>query len=503
MRPETNKVLAFELSDAVLRSWWTVVAGLCIGLAVGILWLANTPKIYEAATRILITPQTTKLVRTTVNSDPTRVLMALEEAVLSESYMRQLIEANYGLPETEEQLTSLIRRIRSRVSVRPMTTHQSGWLAFDIVFRDDNPRRCARVANSLAELYIAQTRDSRIVSAREMTGAQEERVADARAEFEKIDRELQDFRASHSFETESHLDANLKMLENAQNELENGQTGQTESRVRIKQYRVDLEELQGGRLTAAQRLGELNDELEALLISYSAQHPAVVRKKREIEEQKATASIEERRGQLQREEELPADPKARALLQQIAEEGRDILRLAAAETRLRGEIAEYQRRIQAVAAVQPQLTQLETLQRAAHKRLTDQQVQLDTAKESQFLEEGRQASQLELAERATAPRAPVSPIPQRFYALGVIGGLLLFVGPVVGWRFLNPPVSSEAGLRNIADVPVLVSIPRIPTQRFRRHAMKQFAKNLGLALVGVGVLAVVIATVVGVPLFLR
>ena len=140
MRPESNKVLIFELADAVVRSWWSVVAGLSIGLACGILWLANTPKIYEASARILIIPQQTKLIQTTVTADPLRELMALEEAVLSESYMRQLIEANYGLPETEDQLQSLIRRIRASVSVRPMTTHQAGWLAFDLVFRDDNPR---------------------------------------------------------------------------------------------------------------------------------------------------------------------------------------------------------------------------------------------------------------------------------------------------------------------------------------------------------------------------
>ena len=341
------------------------------------------------------------------------------------------------------------------------------------------------------------------MKARGSTEAQDERVAEARAEFEKIDRDLQQFRSKHSFETDSHLDANLKLLENANRELENSQTGQTESRARIKQYRVDLEVLMGGTLTTAQRLLELQGQLDALLISYSAQHPAVVRKKLEIEELQATAKLEAKNGQANTPESLPADPKARALLQQIAEEEREILRLETSETRLRGEIEEYQRRIQAVATVQPKLTQLESRQRTAHKRLTDMQAKLDQAKETQFLEEGRQAAGLELAERATVPRIPVSPMPQRFYALGVIAGLIVFVGPILAWRFLNPPVSSEAGLRNLADVPVLVSVPRIQTQRFRRHALKQFARNLGLALVGVGVLVAVVATVVGVPQFLR
>ena len=48
-------------------------------------------------------------------------------------------------------------------------------------------------------------------------------------------------------------------------------------------------------------------------------------------------------------------------------------------------------------------------------------------------------------------------------AAGCVVGLALFVGPLILRRFLNPLVSSEAGLRAIVEIPVLVSIPRIPT----------------------------------------
>ena len=67
-----------------------------------------------------------------------------------------------------------------------------------------------------------------------------------------------------------------------------------------------------------------------------------------------------------------------------------------------------------------------------------------------------------------------------------------FVGPVVALRVLNPPVSSEAGLRVVTDVPVLVSIPRIEAVGFRGSALRAFAKNAALAAVSAAVLVAVV-----------
>ena len=57
MKADANRILIFELGDALLRSWWTLVAGICVGAAVGLLAIHFLPKQYEAATTILVTPQ--------------------------------------------------------------------------------------------------------------------------------------------------------------------------------------------------------------------------------------------------------------------------------------------------------------------------------------------------------------------------------------------------------------------------------------------------------------
>ena len=91
MRPDTRRILAFELGDALIKSWWTLVAGVCIGLAGGLLALSMMTKQYQAATHILVAPQAIpeEFVETTVTEDITRRLMILEEAELTERYKRE------------------------------------------------------------------------------------------------------------------------------------------------------------------------------------------------------------------------------------------------------------------------------------------------------------------------------------------------------------------------------------------------------------------------------
>ena len=66
-----QKAMMLELLAAVLHSWWTIVGGICAGLAVGITVLHMMPEIYEATTRFVVRPQQIpeQLVRTTVSND--------------------------------------------------------------------------------------------------------------------------------------------------------------------------------------------------------------------------------------------------------------------------------------------------------------------------------------------------------------------------------------------------------------------------------------------------
>ena len=61
--------MALELADRLLRSWWTIVAGVCLGSAGSLAALKILPKTYEATTKIFIAPPKIPqdFVRNTIN----------------------------------------------------------------------------------------------------------------------------------------------------------------------------------------------------------------------------------------------------------------------------------------------------------------------------------------------------------------------------------------------------------------------------------------------------
>ena len=79
-----------------MRSWWSVVAGLSIGLACGILWLANTPKIYEASARIYVDTQSILkplMAGLTVQPNVEQQVSMLSRTLISRPNVEKLIKA--------------------------------------------------------------------------------------------------------------------------------------------------------------------------------------------------------------------------------------------------------------------------------------------------------------------------------------------------------------------------------------------------------------------------
>ena len=86
-----------------------------------------------------------------------------------------------------------------------------------------------------------------------------------------------------------------------------------------------------------------------------------------------------------------------------------------------------------------------------------------------------------MIERAVPPVLPVSPNPTQIFGVCLVAGLVLFVGPILARGFLRPLISSEAGLRQLAGVNLLISIPRIETPENARLNRLRWVKNFGFS----------------------
>ncbi len=485
MQAPDKKALFFELADTLLQSWWTVVAGICIGLSGALVVLSFTESWYMANAKIYVTPELSReIARPVVADDMPRRMAALKEAVLSDRYMRRMAEEIYGEAETEEMLELQVKRVRKRIQVTPTTLGpQSGpeaLYAFDLTYIDIKPERAAQAANLLAEFYIQQNTEFRTKQSQDTAEAAAEQAARAKEDFDSIDRKLIQFREQHRFETGEHQDANIKLMEGRQDELQRILDSRRNFENQLADLQGRLHELEDGATSGATAVFALRRELEQLLTQYSEEHPKVILQRRKLQEalDSLGAPAEARREDAAN---YPADPQTAVVRGQIESARRELAALDEREAGLRKEIGEYERRIATVPQVQPQLSRLETEHAMLRQRHEKLQATADQAAQALFLEKALRGESFELAGRAEVPTIRFYPDAKRFCLIGILAGCLLFVGPLFAWRFLNPLISSESGLRALSDVPVLVALPRIETASTRGYLYRRRAKNVLLS----------------------
>jgi polysaccharide chain length determinant protein (PEP-CTERM system associated) len=488
--------MAFELLDDVLRSWWTVVAGICIGLAAGVVAMHYAPKKYEASTKIFMAQPKipTEYVRSVVTDDTALRLAAVKEAVLSRPYMLRLIETTFGAPESEEAAENLMNDVRGRMEV----TVLPNLFVFVLSYRDSDPKRAANVVNTLADLYTKQNSQFRAERAKETTETLQGFAHDARSELQAKDKLIADFKAQHLYDTAEQLQANLQLHASRQKDLETTTRALESAQERLQMLKAQQAQAATGvPLTGAMpldpytaHLSQVQRELEGLRSRYQETHPDVQAKLRELQDLLANPVKDSADGGKDRG---PGGRPLTPLETQIRGAEREVASLGAEAVKIRGEIAVYRSRIESTPRVEQQLAELTKGYDVLLQQYKSYEEKAGSARGSQVIEENQKGQQFEVIERAVPPSRPVEPVPLVVYTMGLAAGLLCFVGPVVGRALIHPVVHSEHGLVAITEVPMLVAIPRVPTPELLRAANLARYRNVGLSALSATVLATAVA----------
>ncbi len=498
MSQDSGKALAWELIDSVMHSWWTIVAGLCFGLAGALIALHFIPRVYLAEARMRVSPakMPTEFARATASEDFARRLVTLRELVFGEKFLTRILSKHYGISPTDANSRDrAIRWVRSRIEVD--AAPRDG--LFTLAFQDDDPQRAATVANALVGLCIEENARSRSESATLVAETLEVELTDVRVNHDRAKRALREYLTSFGAMTEGALEENRRRRETAEERLAENTERQLRQRKTLAELQETLSEssgeLSGSDLEALgvdpyeQQLARLEGELKNLLIDYTEKHPDVDKKRREI------AALKVRRvTQPDPIEDAPgrAAPPKSPLAKRFEGERAELARMEHDAAKLRAEIAKYDSRITVTPERQGRLDELKGEAERYERRVTELENSLARARSGQELEERQQGEQLEVVELAQVPRRASQPQPVKVLLVGLVAGLALFVGPIPARRFLNPMVASEAGLRAISDLPVLVSIPRVATQETTNFGRHERMRNFGLSLAFAAVLAVIL-----------
>jgi len=508
-----------EVLLALRRRIWLVALPPLVTFFVALLYSSTLPDVYQSDMLIAIDPQRVPdaFVRSTVTLETDRRLDTLTVQVLSRTVLEELIEEFdlYQEARRTKPLEDVVDHMRRHVGVdleipRPRWGQPPQPSAFHVRFTYDDPTIAAQVTQHIGTLFVEQNSKDRGALAGATNRFLETQLNEARRKLEGQESRLEDFRQRHGKELPTQMLSNMNALTNAQLQAQS----LVESLARDRDRKQMLERLYREAASepplvtsagtspagpnaalvgsAQQQLATARATLKNLKLRYKADHPDVVRAERLVAELEPTAEEEMKiaaatQGQAPSESApIVADPARREALRQMRAEVESLDRQVAfkesEEQRVRSEIAEYQRRIEAVPGLESEwvaLTRDYDTQQQAYKELLAKSTAAQVAMNLEAQDIGER---FRIVDPAAVPVHPLPAVRARVNAIGLAIGLLLGLGVVALLEIRDASFRSDADVLEVLALPVLASVPLIQTAEDRKSRQQ---RSLALSVAGI------------------
>jgi polysaccharide chain length determinant protein (PEP-CTERM system associated) len=463
-------------------------------------WL---PDVYRATATVLVQTQQVSeaFVQPLITAELETRIETIKQEIMSRARLGDLITRLNLYPELRkkgEPFDAIIEEARRDIrldlkGVDPLSG-RSPTIAFAISYSGRDPQIVARVANTLASMYVEENtkiREGHAVRTAEFLRTQ---LADIKKELDTQDQLRSEFKLSYIGELPQQVEANLASLERANTQLRlNGenQIRAMDRRERLEKQLADAESaapvVVAGRTPGEEQLAKLRQQLDELRRQFSDQYPDVIRVRTEIaalERQllegapSATAAASQ------------ADPKPR-LKQAIGEIDTELRALKDEELALRQAIASYELRIENMPKRQEQFQALSGGYETTKERYDALLKRYEEARLAENLEQGQKIEQFRILDAAIPPRNPAAPSRRRLFAVGFLLSIGLAIAAVLAAEKFDTSFHSIDDLRAYITIPTVFSIPLIITKgetrrQRRRLALTAVSVVVGLTLIVAG-----------------
>jgi polysaccharide chain length determinant protein (PEP-CTERM system associated) len=214
-----NTEKSFDIHDYTeifLRRIWYIVIPFIVILVAAILYAFSLPKVYRAATLILVTPQKVPdtFVRPTVTSRIEDRLQSIGQEIMSRTRLEQVIAEFKLYPEAAKSLSreEIVETMRKNIQVD--IRGKQGY--FTISYTGKDPKIVTMVTNKLASLFIEENLKLREQQAQGTSDFLSVELNAMRAKLEEQEATVTDFKKKHMSELPEQRDANLKIFEQLQ-----------------------------------------------------------------------------------------------------------------------------------------------------------------------------------------------------------------------------------------------------------------------------------------------
>jgi protein tyrosine kinase modulator len=251
--------------------------------------------------------------------------------------------------------------------------------------------------------------------------------------------------------------------------------------------------------TAAQQLEIAQATLQQMQTRLTPQHPDILRMKRVITELQKKADAEALARPVS-SAVATVSPAERLRKNRLAEMKSEIEKIdkqiearTALEQRLREQMAVYQKRIEAAAARQSDLTELSRDYTTLQSTYTSLLGKKEDSKVAANLERRQIGEQFKILDPARLPERPTSPNRQQLQSMGLMAGIGVGVVLMGLIEYLDKTLKSEGDVTAALNLLVLATVPLLPEIGYRvarrRKIIAMSATVLLTVVVGAAALA--------------
>jgi polysaccharide chain length determinant protein (PEP-CTERM system associated) len=483
---------------------------------------SKVPDIYQSDMLIAVVSQRVpnEFVRSTVTLRMEERLNTITSQIMSRTVLEPLITELNLYPKERARLPmeDVVQEMRDAIErefdkSQSPTDRREEPRAFHVRFKYADPLVATRVTERLGSIFVDQNARDRGALAEATDEFLESQLNEARQKLEEQEKRVEAYRKVHGSELPSQLQSNMQAIQSMQLQIQALVEGQARDRDR----KLMLERLYqdaakepsigaasrvavaapgtpgspgGPPASAQQQLLSAKALLASLELRLTPEHPDIIRTKRQIAElepkaatEAASAASDPTGGSSTSPEDQQKRERLRQMKAEIESIDRQSLFKESEEKRMRAQVAEYQRRIEAVPGIESEWTALtrdyETQQTAYKDLLTKS----EAAKVAVDLENRRIGENFRVLD---PPRVPVKPIsPKRIQ----ISGAGLGAGLVIGLALIALLEVSDASFRAEGDVvaltglPVLGTVPFVETANERRGRIRRWILAASCAVV--------------------
>jgi len=414
------------------------------------------------------------------------LMLTLQQRVLTRNRLRSLI-SQLNMAPAGLNPEGLVTQIRENISVTPAYPDSAGARkrkladsddtpGFFVSFTASDPQLAQRVCAEITSMLLSENLKLREQAGQKTTGFLSRQLEQAKHNLDDLDQKLAEFKTLHLGRLPSDVENNLRVLAALDSQLD----ASTQALSRAQQDKSFTELLLNQQTSAwraaqqAPNLASLKEELVVrqnqlvtLQSHYTEDHPDVLKTKGDIVEIERQLKGLKTAGD--HATSAPNEPNAlepREILQlreQAHLQDVQIDRAMAEQERLKGLIDSYQGRLALSPEIEEQYKQLTRDTETAHKIYDGLLINENTAEMQTAMEREQQGEQLKLLEIADLPRTPSFPVHWMFAAGGASVGLAAGLAIIVLFELQDKSIRSENDVAALLDLPMLASVPWVPS----------------------------------------